>query len=77
MASSSATVKNQSLPLNEGAIIHTYWVYFHLQESNTIMESTLDPKDWGWWLKGASLVPVMTNDEPAPEELLKIIRCNC
>ena len=34
------------------------------------MESTLDPKDWGWRL-GASLVPVMT------DELLKVTRCNC
>ena len=40
------------------------------------MESILGPKDWGWRLVGASLVPVMTDQEPAPDELLKIIRCN-
>ena len=41
------------------------------------MKSTLDPKDWGWRLEGASLVPVMTDQEPAPDELLNVIRCNC
>ena len=25
------------------------------------MESTLDPKDWGWRLEDASFVPVMTD----------------
>ena len=41
------------------------------------MESTLDPKDWGWRLEDASLVPAMTDEEPAPDELLNIRRCNC
>ena len=41
-----------------------------------LMESILGPKDWGWRLAGASLVPVMTDQEPAPDELLMVIRCN-
>ena len=41
-----------------------------------LMESILGPKDWGWRLAGASLVPAMTDQEPALDELLKIIRCN-
>ena len=36
------------------------------------MECTLDPKDLGWRLEDASLVPVMTDEEPAPDELLNI-----
>ena len=43
----------------------------------TLMQSTLDPKDWGWRLEGALLVPAMTDQEPAPDELLKVIKCNC
>ena len=41
------------------------------------MESTLDPKDWGWRLEDASLVPVITIEKASPDELLKMRRCNC
>ena len=34
-------------------------------------------KDWGWRLENASYVPVMTDEEPTPDEVVKIIRCNC
>ena len=62
MASSAANVKAKSLPPTEqAAMFHIYQVYFQLHEWNTLMESTLDPKDWGWRLEGASLVPFMTD----------------
>ena len=38
------------------------------------MESTSDPKDWGWRLEGALMVPAMTDQEPAIAELLKVMR---
>ena len=31
----------------------------------------------GGWRLGVSLVPVMIDPESAPDELLKVIRCNC
>ena len=37
------------------------------------MKSTFNYKDWEWRLADASLVPVMTDEEPALDELLKII----
>ncbi len=33
--------------------------------------------DWGWMTKDENLVPVMTDLPPAPDELLRGIRCNC
>ena len=33
--------------------------------------------DWGWMTKDENLVPVMTDLPPAPDELLRFIRCNC
>ena len=78
MASSAANVKPKSfLPTEQAAVFHIYQVYFQLHEWNTFMKSNLDPKSWGWRLEGVLLVPVMTNQEPAPVELLKVIRCNC
>ena len=31
----------------------------------------------GWMEKDGHLLPVMTDLPPAPEDLLRIIRCNC
>ena len=79
MVSSAANVKPESLPPTvPAATFHIYRVYFQLHGWNTLMENTLDPKDQGWRLERASLVPFMTTDQkPAPDELLKVIRCNC
>ena len=78
MSSSSAAIKPENLPPTErAAMYHFRRTYYQVQEWNTLMESTLDPKDWGWRLEGNSLVPITTDKEPAPEELLNVIRCNC
>ena len=46
-ASSAANVKCESLPPTEqAAMFPMYRVYFELYEWNTLMESTLNPKDW-------------------------------
>ena len=46
MASSAANVKPESLPPAEKpAMFHIYRVCFQLDNWNTLMESTLDPKD--------------------------------
>ena len=34
-------------------------------------------KNLGWRLENATLVPVMMDEEPDPDELLKIRCCNC
>ena len=78
MASSAAKVKPESLlPTEQAAMFCIYRIYFQLHKWNTLMESTLDPKYWGWRLEGNLMVPVLTDQEPAPDELLKVIRCNC
>ena len=33
--------------------------------------------DWGWKMQDGKLVPIMTDQEIAPESLLKVIRCKC
>jgi hypothetical protein len=35
------------------------------------------PKDFGWKEDVGHLIPVMTNQLPAPEAVLQLIRCNC
>lgn len=38
---------------------------------------TIDLLDWGWTKLEGVLAPIKTADQPAPEELLKIIFCSC
>ena len=33
--------------------------------------------EWGWRIDGDNLVPIKTDLEPAPVELLQYIRCKC
>ncbi|CAC5420603.1 unnamed protein product [Mytilus coruscus] len=37
----------------------------------------LDPKDWGWHVEDNKLLPIRAILPPAPEKLLRIVRCNC
>ena len=40
-------------------------------------EINLDPLEWGWKLNENSLVPIMTDLDPAPSHLLQFVRCKC
>lgn len=78
MSLSSANIKPENLPPTQAAAnYHIRRTYYQTQEWNTLMKTTLDPEDWGWKLEKGSFVPVMTDKEPAPPELLNVIRCNC
>ncbi|WAR30416.1 hypothetical protein MAR_032958 [Mya arenaria] len=39
--------------------------------------AVLNPLDFGWIIVDGLMMPVRTSLPPAPENLLKIIRCNC
>ena len=39
--------------------------------------SERNPEKWGWYSKDNVLLPIMTDMDVAPENLLKVIRCNC
>jgi len=56
------------------------------QQSTTALESTfkckngkdqLHPKDWGWQECEEGFVSIQATLPPAPEHLLREIRCNC
>ena len=78
MASGSTSVKPECLPPSERAAhYHALRVYLQMQEWNTLQANNLNPEDWGWKLEDGTFVPIMTDESPAPDELLNIIRCNC
>ena len=37
----------------------------------------MSPQDWGWKESDVALIPVPTDFDPVPNELLRIVRCNC
>ncbi len=37
----------------------------------------MSPQDWGWKESDGTLIPVTTDLDPAPNELLRIVTCNC
>ena len=49
----------------------------HPSTGRKIATDSLNPLLWGWKLDGSKLQPIMTDLEPAPESLLKFVRCKC
>lgn len=71
----SSAVKLSSLVPTVGALNeHIKRVY--LQTQMWLGNKNINPTDWGWIFEGC-LQPIKTLLQPAPEELLKMIFCNC
>lgn len=51
------------------------WVY--LQTQIWLGNKNIHPTDWGWVMNDGLLNPLKSVDPPAPQELLKMIFCNC
>jgi hypothetical protein len=62
-------------PTSAAAMYHSLRVY--LQTQIWLGNKTISPLEWGWKLNNGSLEPIKTDLPPAPETLLKIIKCNC
>ena len=52
-------------------------VYHQLKVWRDLRDIDFNPLDWGWELQDQSLVPIMTDEEAGPPDILKIIRCGC
>ena len=77
LASSLASVDPKGLPPTSAAgKYHSYRVFFQIcQWKNS--ECDMLPESWGWTLSDSGLYPTKTDLPPAPNDLLKVIRCNC
>ncbi len=77
VATSNSLVKPQSLPPTSAAAkFYSLWVFFQIHEWKGLLDDTLHADQWGWNATPVHL-PVMTDLAPAPDNLLKIIRCTC
>ena len=76
IAVSVTCVKPEILPPTHAAgMYHSLRVYHQIQvwKGNT----TLNPENYGWKLSKGYLVAITTDKPPAPDSLLKVIRCKC
>ena len=77
VASSSCYVHPQALPpTSSAAKYHSLRVYYRIRQWQGT-EAGMSPQDWGWKESDGTLIPVTTELDPAPNKLLRIVRCNC
>ena len=75
---SKSKLKPECLPpTNNTADFHSYRVYLQVREWDSFLQSDLDPTEWGWKLNDSRYFPITTTKNPAPPDILNIIRCNC
>ena len=76
VATNKVHIHRQTLPPVSAALrYHSMRVYMQVQQWMGVCN--MKETDWGWMTKDENLVAVMTDLPPAPDELLRVIRCNC
>ena len=77
VATAEAFVTPERLPPTSPATrFHSQRVYFQIMVWMG-KANEMNPTKWGWKQENDQLIPVMTQNNAAPEKLLKIIHCNC
>lgn len=61
-------------PTSSAVRQHSYRVYHQVQ---LWRNRQLPPTEWGWKMRGGVLLPIPTLDQPASDELLHLLYCNC
>ena len=70
-----SSIKPESLgAISDCTAQHSLRVYHQIQSWRGV---ELDAEEWGFELKHGKLLPIQMTKPPAPDELLKIIRCGC
>ena len=64
-------------PTENSAKFHILRTHHQVIQWNTLMAIDKDPTDWGWKLADGHCMAIASDQDAAPSELLKIIRCKC
>ena len=71
-------VKPEFLPPSAGAVKqHILRAYLQYHDWVFLESMTLQPAEYGWYIKDGKYTPTLTEDPVAPPELLKLTICNC
>lgn len=72
---SKTAIHPRNLPTtSSSAMFHSFRVYHQVQEW---MGNLLLPEEWGWRIQDSCLIPVTTDQDPAPQSLFELVRCKC
>lgn len=75
LATKTTQIQPNSLPPTSAAAkFHSFRVYAQVLQWKG---EGVNAEDWGWKTKDGQLIPVMTDLPAAPDNLLRIVRCNC
>lgn len=76
----SKTDPSRLPPTERAAHFASLRVYLQVMRWETLDEAVINRDclcDWGWKFGQYGLMPIYTDKEPAPDEILHIIRCKC
>src|SRR6218665_316434 len=76
-SSKSAIRPEQLPPTHIAAYYHCQRAHLQAMQWHALSTEHVDPCAWGWQLLHNKLVPITTDQPPAPDDLLKVIRCRC
>jgi len=77
-ATTSSTMRPERLPPTERAAFqHSLRVHLQVMTWKRLNVSQMEPCEWGWMVEKGRMTPFMTDIEPAPDDLLKYVRCKC
>ena len=62
-------------PTSVAAKYHSFRVYLQIQQWNG--SNTTRLTDWGWEMSGGHLLSVLTDQQAAPDGLLRVVHCGC
>ena len=63
-------------PTSSAAKYHSLRVYLQVQRWINV-HCEMSPEEWGWTIDNQKYVPLGMDLPPAPEELMKVVRCTC
>ena len=64
-------------PSPRAAFYHGLRVYHQVKIWLHLLDADFEPLRWGWEMKNNTYLPIMTDKEPGPQDLMKMIRCSC
>jgi len=76
-SSKTAILPEHLPPTQRSAYFHCLRAHMQVVEWQSLSTETLLPSEWGWQLQNKKFVPITTDQQPAPDELLQVIRCRC
>ena len=78
MLSNGVIIPEELPPPEQAACYHGFRVHLQIIQWKMLDETEiLNPTDWGWKRYDGYLVPVPTDKDVAPANLLKVIKCKC